>query len=124
MKTIEMVCIVCPIGCQMKVELDDEGKFLSVKGNRCPKGEAYARDEVTDPRRVLTSSVKIIGGMLPLASVKTDGTIPKRLIKDAMNLIKSTEVKAPVKAGDKIIENVLNTGINIVATRTVLKNDG
>lgn len=119
MKTIEMTCIVCPIGCDLKVTLDDTGKFLSVKGNRCPKGEIYARDEVTDPKRVLTSSVKVINGKMPLASVKTDKTIPKRLIKDAMIIIKSTKVTAPVKIGDVIVENILNTEANVVATRSV-----
>ncbi len=119
MKTVEMTCIVCPIGCDLKVTLDDEGKFVSVKGNRCPKGEIYARDEVTDPKRVLTSSVKVIGGQMPLVSVKTDKTIPKRLIKDAMSIIKSKEVKAPISLGDVIVEDILNTGANVVATRSV-----
>ncbi len=119
MKTVEMTCIVCPIGCDLKVTLDDEGKFVSVKGNRCPKGEIYARDEVTDPKRILTSSIKVIGGQMPLVSVKTDKAIPKRLIKDAMSVIRSKEIKAPVKMGDLIIENILNTGVNVVATRSV-----
>ncbi len=110
------------MGCQMKVTLDDDGKFVSVKGNRCPKGEAYARDEVTDPKRVVTSSVKVVGGKMQLVSVKTDGTIPKRLILDAMKSIKSSSVDAPVKCGDKVIKDLLNTGVNVVATRTVDKN--
>jgi|YelNatPaOPRAMG01_1025707.scaffolds.fasta_scaffold13067_1 CxxC motif-containing protein len=119
MKTVEMTCIVCPIGCDLKVTLDDEGHFVSVKGNRCPKGELYARDEVTDPKRVLTSSVKVVGGKMSLVSVKTDRTIPKRLIRDTMSIIKSRKVKAPVKMGDVIVENILDTGSNVVATRTV-----
>lgn len=119
MKTIEMTCIVCPIGCDLKVTIDDEGKFLSVKGNRCPKGEIYAKDEMTDPKRVLTSSIAVINGGISLVSVKTDVAIPKRIINDAMKIIKSKKIDAPVKMGDVLIENILGTGANIIATRSV-----
>ncbi|MGC8705150.1 MAG: DUF1667 domain-containing protein [Athalassotoga sp.] len=121
MREIQMTCIICPVGCTLKVTLDDDGKFLSVKGNRCPKGEIYAKDEVTDPKRVLTSSVKVINGKIPLVSVKTDRSIPKRLIGEAMKVIKSAHVEAPVKVEDIIIENFLNTGANLIATRSVEK---
>ncbi len=122
MKETQMTCIICPVGCALKVTLDDNGKFVSVKGNRCPKGEIYAKDEVEDPKRVLTSSVKVVNGKMPLVSVKTDRSIPKRLIGEAMKAIKSTSVDAPVKVEDIIIENFLNTGANLIATRSVEKN--
>jgi CxxC motif-containing protein len=118
-KVIEMTCIVCPIGCHLKVEVDEEGKFLSVSGNRCPRGAEYAKQEVTDPRRVLPTSVKVIDGELPLVSVRTEKAIPKRLIFEAMNVIKGLKVKAPVKRGQVIVENLLDTGVNLIATKTV-----
>lgn len=119
MKTIEMTCIVCPIGCDLRVTIDDEGKYFSVKGNRCPKGEIYASDEITDPKRVLTSSIAVINGKISLVSVKTDAAIPKRLINDAMKIIKLKKIDAPVKIGDILINNILDTGANIIATRSV-----
>ncbi|WP_456398559.1 DUF1667 domain-containing protein [Mesoaciditoga sp.] len=120
-KIIEMTCIVCPIGCHLKVKVDKDGKFLSVTGNRCPRGAEYAKQEVTNPRRVLPTSVKVKNGELPLVSVRTENAIPKRLIFEAMKVIKSIEVEAPVKRGQVIVENLLDTGVNLIATRTVKK---
>ncbi len=118
-KTIEMTCIVCPIGCNLKVTLDSNGKFLSVTGNRCPRGAAYAKEEVTEPKRILPTSIKVIGGELPLVSVRTEKAIPKKLIFEAMKVIRSSEVKAPVERGQILIKNILSTGVNVIATRTV-----
>ncbi len=120
-KVIDMTCVVCPIGCHLKVTVDENGNFVSVTGNRCPRGEAYAKEEITDPKRVLPTSVKVIGGELPLVSVRTERAIPKRLIFDAMNVIKSIQVNAPVKRGQVIVKNVLDTDVNLIATRTVKK---
>ena len=122
-KVIDMTCVVCPMGCHLKVAVDENGKFVSVAGNRCPRGEAYAKEEVTDPKRVLPTSVKVVEGELPLVSVRTEKAIPKRLIFEAMKVIKSTQVNAPVKRGQIIVENILDTGVNLIATRTVKKVD-
>ncbi len=121
-KVIDMTCVVCPIGCHLKVTVDENGKFVSVTGNRCPRGEAYAKEEITDPKRVLPTSVKVIGGELPLVSVRTERAIPKRLIFDAMNVIKSIQVNAPVRRGQVIVKNILDTDVNLIATRTVKKS--
>ncbi len=118
-KVIDMTCLVCPIGCHLKVTVDESGKFVSVTGNGCPRGEAYAKEEITDPKRVLPTSVKIVDGEMPLVSVRTERAIPKRLIFDAIKIIKFTQVNAPVKRGQIIVENILDTGVNIIATRTV-----
>ncbi len=123
-KMMDMTCVVCPIGCHLKVTVDENGNFLSVTGNRCPRGEAYAKEEITDPKRVLPTSVKVIGGELPLTSVRTEKAIPKRLIFSAMKVIKSIQVNAPVKRGQIILENILDTGVNVIATRTVKKQNG
>ncbi|HOJ92751.1 MAG TPA: DUF1667 domain-containing protein [Dictyoglomaceae bacterium] len=114
------VCVQCPIGCKLTVEIkDDDNSIIKIEGNRCQRGIAYAEDEIKDPKRIITTSIKVIGGELPLVSVKTDKPIPKKYIKDVMDIIKSKEVKAPVKRGDIIIENILDTNVNIVATRSV-----
>ncbi len=118
-KTLKMTCVVCPIGCSLKVNVDEKGKILSISGNKCPRGAEYAKQEAVDPKRVLPTSVKVLSGELPLLSVRTDGPIPKRLIFEAMKVVKKIEVKAPIKRGDVIVENFLNTGVNLIATRSV-----
>jgi len=79
--TREFPCVSCPLGCLLRVELKD-GKIERIEGNRCPRGEAYAREEITDPKRVLATSVKALGGDYPLVSARTDRPIPKRLIPE------------------------------------------
>ncbi len=108
----EFTCIVCPLGCLLSVECDT-GKGLSVCGNSCPKGERYARDEYTDPRRTVTSTVACsCGGVV---AVKTDSAIPKDKIGECMEIINNTKVDLPVFIGDIIIKDVF--GSNIVATQ-------
>ena len=114
----ELTCIGCPIGCTLMVELND-GEVTSIKGNTCKIGENYGKKECTNPRRVVTSSVLISGGKSKIAPVKTDGDIPKSMIYDCINELKNIIIKAPIHIGDVVIENVLNTGINIIATKNV-----
>lgn len=110
----ELICIVCPKGCHLKV---DEEKDYSVTGNGCPRGAEYGRIELTNPTRVLTSTVRCIGGPHPRCSVKTDRPIPKGLIFDCMRVLDSITLTAPVKIGQVVVENVCGTGANFVATR-------
>lgn len=112
----EMVCVSCPIGCAITVELDDNNEVISVKGNTCPRGDKYARQECTHPERMLTSTVKVEGGRLPVVPVKSATPIPKEMLFDAMTEVNKVTLKAPVKIGDVVIENILGTGVNIVAT--------
>jgi CxxC motif-containing protein len=100
-----------------------EGKIASVTGNGCPKGIKYAEEELLNPRRILPTTVKVIGGELPLVPVKTEKAIPKRLLLKAMAEIAEIEVKAPVKTGQVIKDNLLGTGINLVATRNIKRAD-
>ena len=100
----------------MEVNLDNE---LKTTGNQCPRGQKYAVDELTAPTRVVTSSVKIEGGIYNRLTVKTVNPIPKELIFKCMDEINRVEVKSPIKMGDVIIKNVLDTGIDIVATRNM-----
>jgi CxxC motif-containing protein len=116
----EMVCIGCPMGCYLTV--DYVGRTIrDVSGNRCKVGLDYAEKEVSNPERTLTTTVKVKRGDLPLVSVRTNKPIPKSRIWDAMNLLAKVEVEAPIKIGESIIENIFNTGVNIVATKNILK---
>jgi len=113
----ELVCIVCPVGCVMHVKQD--GDNIEVEGNQCKRGVTYAVAEMTDPKRMVTSSISVDGGDMPLVSIKTAEAIPKDKIDEALKAIQNTVVKAPVKIGDALIKNVAGTDVNIVATRNV-----
>ena len=91
-------------------------KVLKVTGNSCSKGKTYAVDEITKPVRIVTSTVKVTGGELPVVPVKTDKPIRRKLIFDVMKEIYSAEVKAPVKEGQVIIKNPAKCGADVVAT--------
>ena len=118
MNTVNLICIGCPLGCPLTVEMEGEA-VKSVSGNTCPRGDAYARKELTNPTRIVTSTVRVAGGRLAMVSVKTASDIPKGKIFDCVKALKDVEVKAPVKIGDVIVENVAGTGVNIIATKNV-----
>ncbi|WP_066507113.1 DUF1667 domain-containing protein [Abyssisolibacter fermentans] len=116
----EMICITCPMGCHLTVEDDKSSESgYKVSGNICKRGEKYAVEELTNPTRVITSTVKIENGILKRLPVKTDGAIPKDLNFKCMEEINKVVVNAPISVGDVIIENILNTGINLVASRSM-----
>ncbi len=115
MEIREMTCIACPMGCALTVSLDG-GEIISVAGNTCPRGEKYAKTECTHPTRSLTTTVKVENGMHPVVPVKSDGAVPKEKILDCVEALKHITVKAPVKIGDVVAEDICGTGINIVAT--------
>ncbi|MFN3691736.1 MAG: DUF1667 domain-containing protein [Fervidobacterium sp.] len=117
-QTEEMVCIMCPLGCRLTVTVGDNGAII-VSGNKCPRGIEYGKQEMTEPLRILTSSVLVLNGDLPLVSVKTNKPVPRKFLKEIMDIIKKTKIEAPVHSGDIIIPNILNTGADIVATRNV-----
>lgn len=116
-----IVCVQCPVGCKIKFEIID-GKIAKVDGNKCPRGLAYLEDELREPKRIVPTSVKVIGGNYPLVSVKTSTPIPKKYIPELMKKLRQIEINAPVKAGDIIVKNIFDTGVDIIATRTVSKN--
>lgn len=115
--TRNLTCIVCPMGCQLTVELDENKKVLSIKGNTCKRGETYANTECTAPRRTITTTVAVKGG--GVVPVKTDSTVPKELIFDCMKEINKACVEPDAKLGTVVIENILGTGVNVVTTRNV-----
>ena len=115
-----ITCINCPVGCRMTVTTSDAGEFLSVTGNTCPRGAAYARQEVTTPLRMITAVLPVEGSATPL-SVKTASPVPKKLISDVMAALSRLHLQAPIAAGDSILDNVLDTGVNVIATRSVVR---
>ena len=118
MNTVNLICIGCPLGCPLTVEMEGS-EVKAVSGNTCPRGDAYARKELTNPTRIVTSTVRVAGGKLAMVSVKTASDIPKGKIFDCVKALKDVEVKAPVRIGDVIVENVAGTGVNIIATKNV-----
>ncbi len=116
MEKRELICIGCPMGCPLVVELEGSD-IVSVKGHTCKRGEVYARKEVTNPTRIVTSTVKVEGGKVDMVSVKTRDDIPKGKIFECVKALKGVTVKAPVHIGDVIVANVADTGVDIVATK-------
>ncbi len=110
-----LICVSCPLGCPIEVEVEN-GEILSVTGNTCKRGDKYARDELTNPVRSLTTTVSLVGGKLPVVPVKSSKPVPKDKMFDCMKLINKTAIKAPVKIGDVVISDILGTGVDIVVT--------
>ncbi len=119
--TKELTCVVCPAGCRMTAEVDENGRVIAVTGNTCPRGKSYAESEITHPVRMLTSTVtvKTASGdvMLP---VKTSLPIPKEAMFEAMDLIRSLTVTAPVNTGDVLLADFIEEGTDLVACKTIL----
>ena len=119
MRDQNLTCIGCPLGCSISVSLSNNGEVSKITGNTCKKGEEYARKEVTNPSRVVTSIVKINNGDVNMVSVKTAEDIQKGKIFDCMEALKKVTVTAPVQIGEVIIKNVCGTGVDVIATKKV-----
>lgn len=116
----ELVCIICPLGCNLKAVISG-GRIEEITGNTCPRGAEYARKELTNPRRVLTTTVRVRGGSLPAVSVKTLTDIPKDRIFQCMRELKDVVLEAPVDTGQVVAENIAGTGVPVVTTKAVRK---
>ena len=113
----KVICTTCPKGCTLEVTRDGETIITILNG--CKRGHEYAQQELTDPRRMVASTVKVSGGLHPLLPVYTSAPFPKPRIPELLKLLRAVELKAPVKMDDVILENVLGTGINVIASRTI-----
>lgn len=116
----ELDCIVCPMSCHIEVEMDGEA-IVSVKGNTCPRGEKFARSEMSCPMRMVTTTLRIHDALHPLIPVITTQNVPKDKIFDIMNVCKTLEVQAPVQAGEILCENIAQSGADLMASRTMEK---
>jgi len=115
-------CILCPNGCELEVRWikSESGlRVLKVKGHRCRRGVDYGTEEIVAPKRTVTTTVRVNGGIRPLVSVRTANPIPKEKIEDCLAELRRTTVKAPVNMGDVIVKNIAETGVGVVATRSV-----
>ena len=117
-QTREFVCIGCPLGCNVTARTRGE-EIVDITGNTCPRGADYVTKELTDPRRIVTSLVRVRKGVLPVVSVKTTTDIPKGKIMDSIRVLKGIELQAPVHIGDVVVEDVCGTGVQVVATGNV-----
>ena len=118
MEVKNLTCINCPLGCPLTVEMEG-GQVIRISGNTCKRGEVYARKEVTNPTRIVTSTVKVVNGKADMVSVKTKEDIPKGKIFDCVRALKSVQVEAPVHIGDVVAGNIADTGVDVVATKNV-----
>ena len=110
----ELICIMCPKGCHLTV--DDE---LNVTGNTCPRGVTYGKQEVTDPRRYLTSTVRLDSKNYRRLPVISSGDLPKDKVSEVVKYLDTVVVRPPVNVKDVVVENVLGLGVDILATRTI-----
>ncbi len=128
-KTTHLTCIICPMGCQLEVKLPEnysaqnartiDPAAFEVSGNACPRGDVYARKELTAPERTLTCTVAVLGGERPLVSAKTAGEVPKEKLLDCMEAVRRLTVKAPINAKDILIKDILHTGVDLIACEEV-----
>jgi CxxC motif-containing protein len=114
---VKIICVTCPKGCTLDVIHD--GKSVLKMESGCKRGREYVQQELTDPRRMVASSVRIRGGLHPLLPVCTNAPFPKPKIGELLQLLRTLEVQAPIKVDQIIVENALGTGIQVKASRTV-----
>ena len=112
----EMTCISCPIGCGLTVKADGGGA-LEITGNRCSRGEIYAREEILAPKRIVTATMPFLGGDIRRLPVRTDAPLNKELIPELLEELYHSTAHPPVEAGQIIITNFRDTGVNVTATR-------
>ncbi len=118
MKKVNLICIGCPLGCPLEAEMQDD-QVLQVSGNTCKNGEKYARKELTNPTRIVTTTVQVIGGTLGAVSVKTASDIPKGKIWDCILTLRQVVLEAPVTIGTVVLSNVADTGVDVITTKNV-----
>jgi len=114
----EMVCVVCPVSCRMNVEMNTAGDIF-VSGNKCKRGIVYAEKELTNPTRKVSTTVRIDQAVHYRLPVKSDVEVPKALVMDIVKALDAVLVTSPVRVGDIVAKNVLDSGINFIATRSM-----
>jgi CxxC motif-containing protein len=112
------VCVVCPVGCEIDV-VHDGSEIISMEGNKCEKSEEFVTQELIEPMRILTTTVRIEGSRWPVIPVRTDKSVPKRLFPRIMKQLRRIRLQAPVNMLNVVVRDVLHTGANVIATRTM-----
>jgi CxxC motif-containing protein len=116
----EIICVVCPLACRVKVSMDDEGNVVNVTDNQCKEGKEYAITECNFPGRVLTTTVLTESSVRKLLPVRSNKLIPKGRLMECAHFLAKVRVKPPVKVGQIISPNILDTGINVISTDELL----
>ena len=122
---MRIICIGCPMGCELTVELPQSGSSYSiddikVSGELCKIGITYGKEEATNPTRNIATSVRVVGGDIPMLSVKNSKPIPKGKIMDCVKAVHAVEMKAPIKVGDVVLVDAAGTGVDFIATRNIV----
>jgi len=113
---MEFICVTCPVGCTIRATVEG-GELVAFQGQACKRGEAFVREELTAPRRMLTTTVAVRGGRLPLLPVHSSAPLPRALLLPAATLLRQVQVEAPIEEGQVVVENVLDSGIDMLASR-------
>lgn len=113
-----LTCIGCPLGCLLTVTLENDA-VAEVQGNTCKRGDDYARKECTAPERMVTGTVRVLGGSAPVVSVRTAVPVPKHKVMEVAAVMTAAAVKAPVALGDTVVADAAGTGVALIATRNV-----
>ena len=116
----KFICIRCPQGCEITTTLDGYGAITNITGNSCKLGPEYVKQETSDPRRTLTTTVMVDGGVHPLCPVWTEKPVPKDRVLELAAALRNIKLKAPVDINQIILENALGTGINVIASRSIM----
>ena len=114
----ELTCIICPFGCRARVVLEGD-RLVSVGGVECPRGEKYAVSEITAPVRDFFTTVRVVGGVVPVLPVRTSAPVPKGRVMDCSRALAGVVVRAPVRLGDVVVRDLLGLGVDVVSTRDV-----
>ena len=117
-----LLCTSCPYGCRLEVEHDNR-KIFDISGNRCKRGLEYAEHELFDPRRIVTTTVRISHAVIDFVPVKTDRAVPKRLSFDIIKTASRVNLQAPVQSGDVVIKNICGSGSDLVITRSLERDE-
>jgi CxxC motif-containing protein/thioredoxin reductase len=117
-ETKKIICTCCPINCNLKVEYNN-GEIVAIEGNKCSKGKKYAQEELAGAKSIITTTIKITGADYPVISVKTTQAVPQEKIFTIMKILATVETVAPISIGEVILQNIANTGADVIATKTV-----
>ena len=117
----EIICVICPNSCRLTVSEEKDTKEIKVEGHLCPRGKKYGISEYSNPVRMLITTMRIEDGKLPIIPIRSTEAIPKSLLLDAVKIVNEEHCIAPIKMGEILIDNILNTGISVVASRNLDK---
>lgn len=113
---IEFICVTCPVGCPIQASVES-GALVAVQGATCKRGEAFVREELSAPKRMLTTTVRVRGGQLPLLPVHSSAPLPKAMLREVAALMRQVEIEAPITEGQVVAADVLSSGVDMVASR-------